>query len=253
MLLPRTAPAFTLIAALSTMLPAYADTPVADTQNTTLSTEEPSPAAGAPQPGEAQAGTGQVPKARPVPLRIISIPAQGERRPDSLLRIVEPSNKTLDIGLMVIGAFLGSFRLPVDKDYYEGTKVDDLWHPAVSELPENIRQAVAGWQEENGMASTYENPINLRPDTFALVYTEYQTDQPTYDLLIQTTATRKPDSAGWFSTGVSVVCSDRFDAAPLTREQWAADGYAAVKEKGRKHVANCMDKLRPAFSQMFAQ
>lgn len=253
----RPASALTMIASLMIMLPAHADDSGAIGQNTALPAETTTPSpvpdtAAAPQSEKPQSDSRKTSKTTSVPLQIISMPAQGERYPDTLLRIVEPSNKALDIGLMVVGALMGSFRLPVDKDHYKGTKVEGMWHPGISELPEYIRQAVAGWQEESGTAGPYQNPINLRPDTFALVYSEYQAEQPTYNLLIQTTASRKPDSAGWFSAGVSVVCSDRFDTAPLTQEQWAADGYAAVKEKGREHVALCMEKLRPALGQMLA-
>ena len=260
MFLNRIAPTLALIASLGGMTLAHAEaSPAPDAREISEPADskdgkQESGLATAVQP-EILPEAKNPPTQRPttVPFKILTGAANGQRYPDTVLRVVEPSRKTLDVGLVLVGALLGSFRMPLDKEDYRGDKVENVKHPAVSSLFKNLQQAVDGWRKESAVERIYENPVVVRPDTFALVYSEYDAEQPTYDLYLQTTVSRKPDSAGWFTAPTTIVCRNQYNNPALSLEQWAVDDYLAVKEKSQEHVANCIAKMQPEFGQLFAE
>jgi len=259
MFFDRITPALALIASLGAMTLAHAETsPTSDMREVSepvsaKDEKQESGIAAVVQPEPSEGSNVSAQKPTPIPLKIVTGAANGQRYPDTTLRVVEPSHKTLDVGLVLVGALLGSFRMPLDKEDYRGNKVENVKHPAISSLLKDIQQAVDGWRRESADGRIYENPIVVRPDTFALVYSDYDAEQPTYDLYLQTTVSRKPDSAGWFTAPTTVVCRDQYSNLALSLEQWAVDDYAAVKAKSQEHVANCIVKMRPEFGQLFAE
>lgn len=190
-------------------------------------------------------------KTAPVRFQLALGSAEGQRFPDSALRVVSPAYKSLDIGLLIVGALVGSFRLPTAKEDYKGSSVDTVKHPVYADLMKGLHDSIEEWRIAQG-AKAYENPVSVRPDTFALVYTEYGAEKPTYDLVIETTVFRKADSAGWLAAPAVVHCQDAYSDPALTLEQWEADDYAAVKAKGREHTRTCIDRVKAEFARLFA-
>jgi len=176
----------------------------------------------------------------------------GQRYPDNVLRIVNKEDRNVDVALLVVGAMLGGFRLPVSKDDYRGTKVETLPHPAMDGLAKGIEKALLEWREKNGVRGTvYKHPVLIRKDRFALVFGEYMADKPYYDLQIQTTVLHKPDNAIWFLNPEYVTCVSNFQGMNLQLDQWTADDYALVRARGREHVRDCVQKTQAAFDVLF--
>jgi hypothetical protein len=181
----------------------------------------------------------------------ISLQGTDGRNPDGVLRVVNKESRTGDVALMILGAFAGSFRTPVAKENYRGTKVEQLLHPARRELQGELTRAVDSWHVEYGVDAYYKNPIRIRPETFALIFGEYTSDTPTYELVIRTVVQRTPDSSFSFMPGTWLVCSNSYSEPAMTLQQWADDDYAMVKARGHEHVQQCAKQVREQFGKLF--
>ena len=104
----------------------------------------------------------------------------------------------------MLGALLGSFRLPVSKADKRGTNIATEPHPAGRDFLATLGRAIDNFFAGKTPAKRYVSALNIRQDTFSLVYADFSSDTPEYDLTISTTAFRKPDSAGWFSAATSI-------------------------------------------------
>lgn len=173
------------------------------------------------------------------------------RNPDKTLRIVNPSARTTDVALMVVGALLGSFRTPVDKDHYKGDHIETVPHPADNVMRDALAPVVGQWLVEHPQRTAFKNPIQLRPDTFALVYDKYD-ELPEYRLKLQTTVARKADSAGWLTAPVTVTCTSDFAESLHKMDEWAADDYAMVKAKEAEHAQACAKQVQASLDKMLA-
>lgn len=233
------------VLALSTLVSACGGLPTADGSSADSGPQAAQPSASQDKPKEARLAS----EAR-IPMAMDFHTSNGQRYPDSVLRIVDRSDRALDIGLLVVGALLGSFRLPTAKEDYRGTKVETMRHPATQRLFSEIAATMAG-QQDGEPGRQYKNPLYARPDTFALVYADSEDEKPPYELFIQTTVWRTPDSGGWFTRPAVVVCRDTFSVPAFTLPQWETEEYAAVKAKGEEHTRNCARKVELAFNELF--
>ncbi|KYC29113.1 hypothetical protein ACY05_00590 [Sterolibacterium denitrificans] len=232
---------------LSTLVSACGGLATTDGSGTNAGPQAVQPSASQDKPAEARLAS----EVR-IPMEISLHTPNGQRYPDSVLRVVDKSDRALDVGLLVVGALLGSFRLPVAKEDYRGTKVETMRHPAMQHLFGGITATMAG-QQEGKSGRQYKNPLYARPDTFALVYADSEDEKPPYELFIQTTVWRKPDSGGWLTSPVMVVCRDTFSASAFTLSQWEMEDYAAVKAKGEEHIRNCVGKVELALNELFKE
>jgi hypothetical protein len=128
--------------------------------------------------------------------------------------------------------------------------VDSLNHPFRDGQFQEIATAIDTWYGHEKSEKQLKNPIYIRPDTFSLVYADSDDEQPAYDLYVKTTVSRTNDSAGWFSSPAIVTCTDKFSTPPLTRSQWEADNYAAVKARSIEHVQHCIKQVGIAFDDL---
>lgn len=181
-------------------------------------------------------------------------PASGNRYPDNVLRVVDKSDRMGDVGLMVLGALAGSFRTPVSKEDYSGTKVPTVEHPALVNKMSEMVPALTAWREAKGKQGVvYKYPVFIRLDRFALVYRDFSQDKPAYDLYIQTSVSHKLNSDGYVTWGEKpVICSTVVTAGDLTLDQWAADDYALVRARGQDHIKSCVQTLSASFDTLFA-
>lgn len=178
----------------------------------------------------------------------------GQRYPDTTLRVVNKAHKGVDVGLLVVGALLGSFRLPVSKEENRGSKIDSMIHPAASgEIISGLTKEVNRWHAERGTDTKYKNPLLVRADTFSLIYGDFNEERPYYELNFQTTVSRKADSAGWFTAPVSVTCANQYAEPKLTQAQWEADDYAQVKARRVEHTEACIKKVQASFDKLFQE
>ncbi|MCS4509527.1 hypothetical protein [Xylophilus ampelinus] len=180
--------------------------------------------------------------------------ANGQRYPDSVLRVVDKSDRMGDVGLMVIGALAGSFRSPVSKEDYRGTKVQTVAHPASINKMSEMIPALTAWREAHGKQSVvYKHPVYVRLNRFGLVYRDFSQDKPAYDLYIQTAITHKLNSDGYITWAEKpVLCSTEITTGDLTLDQWAADDYALVRARGQEHIQSCVQTVRSSFDKLFA-
>ena len=156
---------------------------------------------------------------------------------------------------MLLGAVLGSFRLPNSKEYYSGASVDDMNHPAEKLFIPAVSALVDAWILENTPAlKPYENPMRVRPDVIALVYENFDDENPKYDFHLQTSISRAPDSRSFFSWAPppQVTCTDQFSDPPLDLNQWQANDYAELRQRIRQHVENCLPKIKAGLPLMLA-
>lgn len=188
-----------------------------------------------------------------VAIEITTVTGQGQRYPDTTLRVVNKSDKGADVALLLVGALLGSFRLPMAKEDYRGTNVESLRHPVSGEFMGGLAKAVDSWHAERGRDTKYKNPLLMRADNFSLIYGDFDDETPRYDLYLETAVWRKADSAGWFSTPVYLKCANQYAESKLTLEQWAADDYALVKARCAEHTSSCIKKLQTSFDELFQE
>ncbi|MFE8645076.1 hypothetical protein ACFX58_08325 [Sphingomonas sp. NCPPB 2930] len=223
--------------ALTALLVGCAQTPKADT---TLAVD----AAGTPSP---------LPKDW-VTFAIDGSTPSGQRYPDNVLRVVDKSDRMGDVGLMVIGALAGSFRTPVSKEDYRGTKVQTVAHPASINKMSEMVPALTAWREAHGKQSVvYKHPVYVRLNRFALVFRDFSQDKPAYDLYIQTAVFHKSNSDGYFIWDAKpVLCSTEITTGDLTLDQWAADDYALVRARGQEHIQSCVQTVSASFATLFA-
>lgn len=188
-----------------------------------------------------------------VSIEITTVTGQGQRYPDTTLRVVNKADKETDVALLVVGALLGSFRLPTAKEDYRGTNVDSVRHPVNGEFMGGLTKAVDSWHTERGSDTKYKNPLLMRADNFSLIYGDFDDETPRYDLYLETAVWRKADSAGWFSAPVYIKCADQFAESKLTLEQWAANDYAQVKARCTEHTNACIKKVQASFDKLFQE
>lgn len=166
--------------------------------------------------------------------------ANGQRYPDTVLRVVEKSQRAGDVALLVVGALLGSFRTPVAKEDYKGTKIDSVTHPYKTALAPALERVVDAWLTEKQDTRPLKNPFWIRPNTFSLVFENFSDEEPMFEFWLNTSVSRKPDSAGWLSAPVAVNCNTTGLKRKLV--EWQADDFAAVKKLADEHVKDCAKK-----------
>lgn len=179
---------------------------------------------------------------------------KGQRYPDRALRVVNQSDTAANAAIIVALAFLGSFQLPHAKENSRGTVVETVRHTVQEELIKGLALALDAWLMTRGTDTQYKNPLYVRPDTFSLVYGDADGGEILpYDLYLQTTVFRKPDSASWLAPFESVTCSDHYSDPKLTLAQWQADDHARVKARAVEHAAACIRKVEAEFGKLLAE
>lgn len=190
-----------------------------------------------------------------VPIQMSFAAPNGISPTDQKLRIVQKIHRQMDAGLLVVGALMGSFRLPVSKEHYKGTTVDGILHPANEFFVPAVSKLVDEWIQENAAAAApYKNAILIRPDTMVLVYANFDEENPKYDFYLQTTVSRSPDSRSFFALDAppQVTCSNKYSEPALDLMHWQADDYAELRKRIQNHVDDCLPKLKVGLAQLLA-
>ncbi|MFG6456794.1 hypothetical protein [Roseateles sp. BYS96W] len=179
--------------------------------------------------------------------------ADGQMLPDAVLRIVSPAERKKDVALMVVGALLGGFRTAVPKEDYKGDKVGAMPHPAGADLTQKLEPLVDGWTQLHAPKQTFKNVLWVRKDRFQLVYGEGSDEDLGYDLKIEATLSRKPDSAGFFSQARTVKCAYQDAGTKTTLAQWQADDYAKVRAAEAAFVESCAKSFQDNLEVLLSQ
>jgi len=188
-----------------------------------------------------------------VPIRELNQTPDGMKKPDNVLRVVAPTERGPDVALLVIGALMGSFRMAVPKEDYKGDNVTSLLHPAGQPLLLGLMPMVEDWVKSNAPDRKFKNEIFIRQDRFQLVYRDLNQEPTTYDLKIEATLFRKPDSSGFFSTPHSVTCMQTSEtSASTTLDEWKANDYEKVKAAQKLFVDDCLQLANKNLNQMLA-
>lgn len=187
-----------------------------------------------------------------VPIEIDESTGDGRHYPDHVLREVHPKHRARDVGITVVGALLGGYRLPAfSNNDYAGEKIAAVKHPATSGLTEGLRATIRHWQQEHRKQNAvYKNPFTIRLVKFALLYRDMFAETTTYDLYIETTVTRKPDGSSWFSSPERILCSTEDTDRHFTLDQWTANDYERVKAFGRDHVKSCIAQVESSLDKL---
>jgi hypothetical protein len=185
-----------------------------------------------------------------ITIQSLTATAQGQRYPDSDLRIVERSHTGLATGLLVMAALLGSFSLPPAKENNRGRKIEAIKHPVYTGLLGELDEDIHQWLAVNDKSSEkMKSPLFVRPDTFLLVYSDLSSQTPTFDLTISASATRKSDSAGWLTQPETAWCSET-SANNWPLERWEKDDFAEVKAFSIKFKKSCLEQLRKHYLKL---
>ena len=102
-------------------------------------------------------------------------------------------------------------------------------------------------------ATAYKNPVQSHSYVIPLGYLNLGDENTKFDLNIQTTVSRKPDSTSYFSFIVPplVACVDKFADTGLDMKQREADDYAQRRQHAQKeHVKSYMPKVAAMFLNM---
>lgn len=185
-------------------------------------------------------------------MNINTASGDGQKLPDQVLRVVALTERQKDVALLMVGAMLGSFRLPVSKEDYRGDKIEALPHPAYNVLTEGIQRAVDGWIGRNGAGRSFKNALLIRPDRFQLVYRGADKEPDRYDLTIQATISRKPDSAGFLSWGHSLVCTSSDHQSDWTLADWRANDNEKISAFIHRFKEECVATVEAQLDKLLA-
>ena len=188
-----------------------------------------------------------------VPIREFFQTSDGAKKPDNVLRVVEPNERGKDVALLVVGALMGSFRMAVPKEDYKGDNITSLLHPAGQPLLLGLMPIIEDWVKLNAADRKFANALLIRQDRFQLVYRELGQEPTIYDLKIEATLSRKPDSAGFFSAPQSFTCAWASDAsASITLDDWKANDYEKVKAAQKLFVDDCLQRVNKNLNDLLA-
>ena len=189
-----------------------------------------------------------------VPIQENTQSPDGAKLPDDLLRVVHPTEGGKDVALLVFGALMGSFRLPASKEDYKGERVTSLLHPAGQPLMLGLMPIIENWVASNGADRKFKNAIFIRKDRFQLVYRDSTQEPAVYDLKIEATLSRKPDSSGFFSAPHAFTCTQTSDvSAATTLLEWQANDYEKIKVAQRLFVDDCLQLASNHLNQILAR
>jgi hypothetical protein len=190
-----------------------------------------------------------------VPVALTFFTPRGLRPADENLRIVKKIHKQQDIGLFLLGAVLGSFRLPNSKENYSGTSIKNIEHPAKDIFIPAVSKLTDAWVLENAPAAEpYKNAMLIRPDRMLLVYVDFEEENPKYDFYLQTTLSRAPDSRSFlsFTAPPEITCADKYSEPALDLDQWQANDYAELRERIKRHIDTCLPQIKTGLPLMLA-
>lgn len=250
-------PATILLFSALTLATLHSPTFAQETSNDTATpaTQEASSLATETKPSAGTVADGAPPATLPeneVPIKFVDSTRDGQRYPDLVLREVHPKHRARDVGFSIVMAFMGGLHLPaLSNNAYNGEKIEAVEHPAKSGLTEGLRAAIRHWQQVNGKQNAvYKNPFTIRLDRFALLYRDLSAEQTIYDLYIETTVSRKPDSSSWFSGPEEIHCSTEDTDRNFTLDQWTAKDYERVRALGRDHVKSCIEQVASSLDKL---
>ncbi len=176
-----------------------------------------------------------------VPISVSSLTVDGQKFPDEVLRIVNIVDRQKDVALLVVGALMGSFRFSVTKEDYKGEKIENMLHPQNPALFNVLGPVVDNWVKNNAEGQKFKNSLLLRPERYQLVYRGSDEKPDHYDLKIQTTVSRLPDSSNrFFGKHKAFTCTYVDDKSQTTLEAWQANDYAKLRQTNAAFIADCI-------------